>query len=81
MIVKEDKLVTVQSDNPDKKESDNIHIHNGFNNERGSDGCPTIRPSQWSAFISLFLNKYTTLADWHKDNSYRGRDIGVLIVE
>ncbi len=81
LIVNEDKMVPVLSDNPDKKESNSIHIHNGFNSERGSDGCPTIRPSQWSSFISLFLDKYTTLAEWHKDGTYRGRDIGVLIVE
>jgi hypothetical protein len=81
LVVNEDAAVKVQSDNPMKTESDAIHVHNGFNTERGSDGCQTIRPSEWSAFISHFLGIYTALADWHQGGTYRGRDIGVLIIE
>jgi len=81
LIVNEDGNVPVTSNDPAKTESNAIHIHNGFNTERGSDGCQTIRPSQWSAFISEYLTKYTALADWHQNGAYRGRDVGVLIIE
>ncbi|MBL8868787.1 MAG: peptidoglycan-binding protein [Planctomycetaceae bacterium] len=81
LIVNEDAAVPVQSNDPNKTTSDKIHIHNGFKTERGSDGCQTIRPSEWSAFISQFLDKYGSLEDWHKNGSYRGRDMGVLIIE
>jgi len=81
LIVNEDQSIPVQSDDPNKTHSDAIHIHNGFNTERGSDGCQTVRPSDWPAFISHFLGIYTSLGDWDHNGTYRGRDIGVLIVE
>ncbi len=81
LIVNEDQDIPVQSNDPGKTHSNAIHIHNGFNTERGSDGCQTIRPSEWPAFIGHFLGIYTSLDDWHQNGSFKGRDIGVLIIE
>lgn len=81
LVVNEDNKVPVTSNDPNKTTSTAIHIHNGFNTDRHSDGCQTIAPSHWSAFISHFLNKYTKLDDWHRGSSYRGREIGVLVIE
>jgi len=81
LIVNEDQDVPVQSNDPEKIHSNAIHIHNGFNTERGSDGCQTIRPSEWATFIGHYLGIYSSLVDWHQNGSYRGRDIGVLIIE
>lgn len=81
LIVNEDRLVEVTSNDPNKTTSYAIHIHNGFNTDRYSDGCQTISPSHWSSFISHFLENYPALDDWHKNDSYRGREIGVLIIE
>lgn len=80
LVVNLDNKVPVTSNNPNKKFSTAIHIHNGFNTGRFSDGCQTLSPSHWSPFISHFLQKYNTLNDWHRNNSYRGREIGVLII-
>lgn len=81
LIVNEDSNVPVQSNDPTKTQSTAVHVHNGFINERGSDGCQTIRPSEWPVFISQFLDNYTSLSDWDLNGTYRGRDIGVLIIE
>jgi hypothetical protein len=81
LVVNEDKDVPVSSNDPNKTTSNAIHVHNGFNTDRHSDGCQTITPSHWTPFIKHFLDNYTSLSDWHNNSSYRGQDIGVLIIE
>lgn len=86
LVVNEDNPVPVVSDNPEKRTSGSIHIHNGFTHDgvkfaRFSDGCPTIFPSNWADFIKQFLDDYNQLDDWDKNSTYRGRDIGVLVIE
>jgi hypothetical protein len=61
--------------------ADGINVHNGFYGERGSEGCLTIHPSEWSRFIRTFLDRYPDLSDWYAGNgSWRGRKIGTLVV-
>lgn len=80
MIVNADGPVPVLSDNPRKKVSRLIHVHNGYNSKRWSEGCLTIVPAHWSPFISIFLDRYRTLEDWHRDGRYVGRKVAVLEV-
>lgn len=80
LIVNADAEVPVISNDPNKTTSTAIHVHNGFNTDRFSDGCQTIAPSDWSDFVSRFLTAYPDLSDWHRNNSYRGRELGLLII-
>ena len=84
LVVNEDTKVEVCSNDSKKKYLKNIHIHNGFETKRDSSGDPTISPDDWPVFIKHFLDSYTSLDDWHdpeNDSPYRGRDIGVMILE
>jgi hypothetical protein len=81
LIVNADAAVPVESHNPAKKTSTYIHVHNGFRERRWSEGCLTLAPDDWSRFISLFLDRYPDLADWHADGHYYGRKVAVLQVE
>lgn len=81
LIVNADAAVPVQSLNPDKKTSTYIHVHNGFRNQRSSEGCLTLTPDDWQRFITIFLERYTDLADWHADGKYYGRKVAVLEVQ
>ncbi len=81
LIVNKDKPVPVISDNPEKKTSEAIHVHNGFKTHRYSDGCPTLHPSDWPKFLQLFLDAYKNLADWTETSTYVGKKIGVLEVK
>ena len=80
LVVNEDRAVPVESDNPAKTTSVTIHVHNGYNTGRYSEGCQTLRPSDWGPFIEHFLGEYTRLADWHTPGTYRGRPVGVLVI-
>lgn len=80
LVVNLDMPVPVHSDKPGKVTSDYIHIHNGFNSQRFSDGCPTLHPSDWPKFIRLFLDAFPTLGDWTAVNTYVGKKIGSLEV-
>jgi hypothetical protein len=73
-------IVPAISNNPSKTTSQYINVHNGFNSNRGSHGCLTIQPSEWSKFITIFLNLYPNLDDWYGNGSWRGREIGTLHV-
>lgn len=79
LIVNHDGPVPVLSDNPKKKTSTYIHVHNGGTKRRGSEGCLTLPPTDWPRFIRPFLARYPNLADWHGPR-YIGRTIGVLEV-
>jgi hypothetical protein len=81
LIVNADAAVPVQSLNPNKKTSTYIHVHNGFRNQRSSEGCLTLTPDDWARFIAIFLERYTDLADWHADGKYYGRKVAVLEVQ
>src|SRR5262249_55237842 len=81
LTVNNDGTVPVISNNPAKTASSCIHVHNGFNSERGSEGCLTLQPSDWARFIQIFLDLYPDLSDWYAGNgSWRGRRIGSLVV-
>jgi len=73
--------VPVQSDNASKTTSYGINVHNGFNSKRGSDGCVTIRPTEWPKFIQAFLDAFPNIDDWHTLGSNTGKKIGTLIIQ
>jgi hypothetical protein len=81
LIVNADKAVKCLSDSKDKTTMTYIHVHNGQKNNRGSEGCLTLPPTEWPGFIRIFLDRYTDLADWHRPRLYYGRKVAVLVVE
>ena len=58
-----------------------VNIHNGWQNERGSEACLTIPPGEWAAFITLFLNAYPNLSDWTKVGDRTGINIGTVEIK
>lgn len=81
LIVNNDQNVPVISDNASKTTSNAIHVHNGFNSKRFSEGCPTLCPSDWPAFLKIFLTAFPKLEAWTERNAYVGKKIGVLEVK
>lgn len=83
LVVNRDRPVPCFSKLPNKKTSTFIHIHNGFVTGRDSAGCLTIRKTEWSGFIKIFLNRYPQLDDWYTGNpqTYFQKSIGVLVVK
>ncbi len=81
LIVNADGPVPVDSLKPDKKTSTYIHVHNGYRERRWSEGCLTLTPDDWSRFITIFLDRYRDLADWHAEGKYYGRKVAVLVVQ
>jgi hypothetical protein len=73
--------VTVKSDDPGKTTSVGINVHNGFNGSRGSDGCLTLHPDDWSSFIQLFLTAFPNIDDWHTVGNNTGKKIGSLVIK
>ncbi len=80
LLVNARNAVPVQSDNPSKKTSVGINVHNGFSNSRGSDGCLTLHPSDWPSFIELFLKAFPNIEDWHAVGVNTGKQIGSLVI-
>lgn len=81
LVVNSDLPVPVISNNASKTTSETIHIHNGFQTKRFSEGCPTLHPSDWSGFLKIFLDAFPHLADWTERKAYVGKKIGVLEVK
>ncbi|MBA2116236.1 hypothetical protein [Bremerella alba] len=81
LLVNMRKPVNVQSDNPGKVTSVGINVHNGFVNNRMSDGCLTIQPSDWPRFIQLFLDGFPDINDWHAMYTNTGKKIGQLVIK
>lgn len=81
LLVNMRKPVSVQSDNPGKTTSVGINVHNGFNNNRGSDGCLTIQPNDWPRFIQIFLDGFPDINDWHAMYNNTGKKIGQLVIK
>jgi hypothetical protein len=81
LVVNADAAVPVHCLNPAKTTSTYIHVHNGFRERRSSDGCLTLTPDDWARFITIFLDRYRDLADWHADGKYYGRRVAVLEVQ
>ena len=73
--------VPVQSDNPSKKTSVGINVHNGFGTKRFSDGCLTLQPSDWKSFIQKFLDGFPDINDWHARGINSGKQIGQLVIK
>jgi hypothetical protein len=46
-----------------------------------SEGCLILHPSDWSAFITLFLNNFPSLADWTAKGRRLGKRIGTVTVK
>jgi hypothetical protein len=82
LLVNARSPVSVQSDNSNKKTSVGINVHNGYSNtDRGSDGCLTLQPGDWSKFIQVFLDGFPNIDDWHTVGSNTGKKIGSLIIK
>ena len=81
LLVNARNAVSVESENPQKTTSHGVNVHNGFHSKRESDGCPTIKPSDWSKFIQIFLDAYPNISDWHTIGNNTGKKIGTLIVK
>jgi hypothetical protein len=81
LVVNNDRPAPVLSDNAAKTTSDAIHVHNGYNSKRESDGCQTLHPADWPAFIRLFLDAYPALSDWMETSKYVGKRLGLLEVK
>ncbi|MEX1040460.1 MAG: hypothetical protein WDZ51_07515 [Pirellulaceae bacterium] len=73
--------ISVTSDNANKLTSSGINVHNGQYNSRGSDGCFTLHPDDWSDFIQLFLDGFPDIDDWHKEYTNTGKKIGSVVVQ
>ena len=71
----------MESENPRKTQSFGVNVHNGFNSKRYSDGCPTIRLSDWPKFIQIFLDAYPDINDWHAVGNNTGKKIGTFVVK
>ncbi|MEL7499069.1 MAG: peptidoglycan-binding domain-containing protein [Planctomycetota bacterium] len=81
LLVNARNSVPVTSNNPGKTTAQGINVHNGFNLSRGTEGCISIRPSDWPGFISLFINGFPNINDWHTIKANTGKRIGTLIVK
>ena len=73
--------VPVSSNNPSKTTSSGINVHNGFNTKRGSDGCLTLKSSDWSRFMQPILDMYDDINDWHTIGTNSGKKIGSVIIK
>ena len=81
LLVNARASVSVQSDDPNKKTSVGINVHNGSSDtDRGSDGCLTLKPGDWSKFIKAFLDAFPNIDDWHTVGTNTGKKIGSLII-
>ena len=80
LLVNARNLVPVYSDDPGKTTSAGINVHNGGNYGRGSDGCLTIPPADWSRFMQAILDAYPNIEDWHTLYKNTGKQIGTLVI-
>ena len=82
LLVNARSSVNVQSDDIYKTTSVGINVHNGYSTtNRGSEGCLTLQPSDWPAFIQLFLDGFPNIDDWHAMNTNTGKKIGTLVIK
>lgn len=82
LLVNARASVPVQSDNPDKTTSVGINVHNGYSaTDRESDGCLTLLPADWSRFITLFLDAFPNIDDWHAKGTNTGKKVGSLVIQ
>lgn len=81
LLVNMRKPVSVLSDKPGKTTAVGINVHNGFNGNRGSDGCLTLQPADWPRFIQIFLDGFPDINDWHAMYNNTGKKIGQLVVK
>lgn len=81
LLVNARNTVSVKSDNATKTTAVGINVHNGFNGNRGSDGCLTLQPGDWSRFIQLFLDAFPNIDDWHTLGNNTGKKIGQVVIQ
>jgi hypothetical protein len=76
--------VPVESLNPEKTTSTEIHIHNGWYGWKAgmsmSEGCLLVHPDDWSKFIGSFLKAYPNLSEWSVNGRWIGQAIGFATV-
>jgi hypothetical protein len=81
LIVNRNRSVPIISDNPGIRTSGNIHIHRGWQGERGSAGCLTIAPPNWEPVFKMLLKVYPNFSDWTSDEDmFLGKECGRLVV-
>ncbi|MFK7768058.1 MAG: hypothetical protein AB8B55_12615 [Mariniblastus sp.] len=81
LLVNMRERVPIISANSGLHTSGGINVHNGnSSNNRGSNGCLTMSSQDWVKFISLFLNGFPNIEDWHARYTNTGKRIGQLVV-
>jgi hypothetical protein len=84
LVVNANNSVPVTSNLASKTTSTAIHIHNGYNSWVAStpmsEGCLILHPSDWPAFIKLFLDKFPNIQDWKSSGDRLGKKIGSVTV-
>jgi hypothetical protein len=82
LLVNARRAVRVFSDNRNKVTATGINVHEGRSNTwRASAGCCTIQPADWPTFITLFLDGYPDIKDWHTLGNNTGKKIGYLVIK
>jgi hypothetical protein len=85
LVVNANLPVPVTSNAASKKTSDGVHIHNGYHTWTAahpmSEGCLILAPTDWPAFIKLFLGAYPSLEDWTAGGGRLGKKIGKVVVK
>lgn len=82
LVVNRNQRVPIISDTPGINTSGNIHIHRGWNGNRGSAGCLTIQPPNWERVQTMLMDMYPNFSDWSGEggDAFLGRQIGTLSV-
>jgi hypothetical protein len=80
LLVNARNPVPVYSHDAGKTTSVGVNVHNGFNGNRGSDGCLTLHPDDWAGFIKLFLDGFPNIDDWHAVGTNTGKQVGSLVI-
>jgi hypothetical protein len=81
LLINARSAVSVQSNDPNKKTSVGVNVHNGFSSKRYSDGCLTLYPSDWARFIQCFLDGFPNIDDWHTLGNNTGKRVGTLVIK
>lgn len=81
LLVNMRERVPIDSANAGLRTSGGINVHNGNSGgNRGSNGCLTMSSTDWKKFITLFLDGYPDIDDWHAMYTNTGKKVGQLIV-
>jgi hypothetical protein len=82
LLVNARSPVPILTDHPNNPTSEGINVHNGYSaSSRGSEGCLTLHPDDWSRFIQTFLDAFPDIDDWHTIGANTGKKIGSLVIK